>query len=495
MSNSQIPSSKRPDADSTAPAMPAVAASTTSPTATASSTFTVIAICAGVMVLGLIAGAGLWMTAAMTVALVVGGGAFLSTQWSDFVIAEREDAPGVGQDMAVVIGSRIPISIAVTNQGRLPVVWVLAEDLMPRLTASEAEETDSTSELYRAAPLTIDGPRLAVMTLWPGQTKHLRYTIVCKRRGYYQIGPTVLETGDPVGMYRRYRLGTRPMFLCVLPKIELLSTYEIGSRRPIGEIRIRSNVMPDPTRLRGIRKWQTGDPMRSVHWAATARTGTLHSKIYEPSSVIGATIVVDMHVSTNPNRNEPFRTDLSITAAASIAAALHDAGEPFGLATNGRDAADRIREEGFRGDHRVSDPFLVRSSAGASAAMRSENDRLRPVVMDVDRGPLHLQQMTRTLARLERTDGLTLPEFLIESESRLSNETTLLVILQQAPAETIGALVGFARRGWAVSVILNSLDLDQYTSVAGPLMAEHIQVAHLSDEKSILDVCRQQMMR
>ncbi|TWU01840.1 DUF58 domain-containing protein [Neorhodopirellula pilleata] len=477
-----------------------------STTTSSSSTFTIVAICAGVLVLGMIAGAGLWMTAAMTVALVVAGGAYLSSEWSENVVAVRQDGlPSIDEaptnddpesgDLAVRIGSKIPITVAVTNRGKLPVAWVLAEDLLPRLTATENEESDSASELYRAAPLTIDGPRLQVLSLWPGQTKYLRYTIHCRRRGYYQIGPTVLETGDPVGMYRRFRLGTRPVFVTVLPKIELLSTFEIGSRRPIGEIRIRANIMPDPTRLRGIRQWQIGDPMRSVHWAATARTGTLHSKIYEPSSVIGSTLILDMHVDTNPDRHEPFRTDLAITAAASIAAALHDAGEPFGLATNGRDAADRVREEGFRGDHRVSDPFRQRSSAGEAAKMSVTNDRLRPVIISVERGPVHLQAMIRTLARLERTDGLTLAEFLIESESRLSNETTLLVILQQAPPETIGALVGLARRGWAVSVIMNSLDLNEYTSVAGPLMAENIQVSHLSDERSILDVCRQQMMR
>lgn len=475
------------------------------PTAS-SGTFTIVAICAGVLVLGMVAGAGLWMTAAMTVALVVGGGAYLSSQWSQHVVAVRQDGlPSTDEvptaddpesgDLAVRIGSKIPITVAVTNRGKLPVAWVLAEDLLPRLTATENEQADASSELYRAAPLTIEGPRLRVLSLWPGQTKYLRYTIHCRRRGYFQIGPTVLETGDPVGMYRRFRLGTRPVFVTVLPKIELLSTFEIGSRRPIGEIRIRANIMPDPTRLRGIRQWQIGDPMRSVHWAATARTGTLHSKIYEPSSVIGSTLILDMHVATNPDRHEPFRTDLGITAAASIAAALHDAGEPFGLATNGRDASDRVRQEGFRGDHRVSDPFRERSAAGESAQMNAKNDRLRPVIMNVDRGPVHLQAMIRTLARLERTDGLTLADFLVESESRLSNETTLLVILQRAPPETIGTLVGLARRGWAISVIINSLDLQEYTCIAGPLMAENILVSHLCDEHSILDVCRQQMMR
>ena len=163
-----------------------------------------------------------------------------------------------------------------------------------------------------------------------------------------------------MGMYRD-TAGTQPHYITVLPNIVTLNSYEIGSRRPIGEIRMRDNIMDDPTRLRGIRQWQAGDPMRSVHWAATARTGTLHSKIYEPSSIIGATLILDLHTSSNPKNHEPIRSDLAITAAASIAHSLHDANEPFGLATNGRDAADRIRLEGWTGDHRVRDE--ARSSA------------------------------------------------------------------------------------------------------------------------------------
>ena len=240
---------------------------------------------------------------------------------------------------------------------------------------------------------------MQVLLLWGGETRQMNYEIICNRRGYFQVGPTILETGDMMGFYRRYRVGNKPQYITVLPDIVPLTAYEIGSRRPIGEIRMRENVMDDPTRLRGIRQWQPGDPMRSVHWAATARTGMLHSKVYEPSSIIGATLVLDLHESTTPKEHEPKRSDLAATAAASIAAALHDANEPLGLATNGRDAADRVRRQGWVGDHRV------RGEATAAAAMMSESDRLRPVLLPPQRGPLHMKEILRTLARLERTDG------------------------------------------------------------------------------------------
>lgn len=450
---------------------------------------TIVAVCAIVVFLGMIAGAGLWMTAAITVASVVAIGNWVATQWSAGVIAVRLDSPEEGRDLEVVIGSLVPVTVEVTNQGKLPVAWVLAEDLIPRAATQQARQSDGMAIDPRTTPLATEGARLAVMALLPGQSKRIEYSVRCHRRGYFQIGPTVLETGDPVGMFRRYRLGARPMFVTVLPKVSLLSTYEIGSRRPIGEIKIRASSMTDPTRLRGIRQWQIGDPLRSVHWAATARTGILHSKVYEPSSVAGATIILDLHVDTNPDQHEPLRTDLTITTAASIAAALHDAGEPFGLATNGRDAADRIRTEGFRGDHRVRDASVK------AASLNELNERLRPVLVDVDRGPVHLKEMFRTLARLERTDGLTLAEFLIETESQLSSETTMLVMLQQATEADIAALVGLSRRGWAIAVVINTLDIDRYSRMAGPLLAERIHVSHLQNEDSIMDVCRAQMAR
>lgn len=445
-----------------------------------------------VLALGMIAGAGLWMMAAMSVAGVLVLSSVVSRKWADSISVERQEVPSDGRDLEVVIGSRVPVTVVVENKGSLPIAWALIEDLLPRAAARQVtSDPESTLTKYHASntPLLVDGPRLAALALMPGAKRPIRYSVECQRRGYFQIGPTVVETGDPVGMFRRYRLGAAPMFITVLPKIRLLSTYEIGSRRPIGEIRIRESAINDPTRLRGIRQWQVGDPMRSVHWAATARTGTLHSKVYEPSSILGATVILDMHVDTNPDAGEPTRTDLAVTAAASIAAALHDAGEPFGFATNGRDAADRVRQEGFLGDHRVRD------MATKAARMKTSSDRLRPVIMDVDRGPLHLKEILRSLARTERTDGLSLAEFLVECESRLSNQTTLLVILQQAPPESIAALVSLARRGWAVAVVINTLDINTYSSTAAPLIAENIHVSHLPDEEAILDVCRAQMVR
>lgn len=437
------------------------------------SRFGIIAGISALLLAGMISGASLWVIAAITAGILLGLNSFLAKNWSTATTASR-----VGGDQEVKLGSRIPVEIELTNHNKIPVLWLLVEDLLPR-----------NATLFNPPALQVEGEHVQVFLLWGGQQRSLRYEIKCNRRGYFQVGPTVMETGDMMGMYRRYRVGTQPQYITVLPNIVPLTSYEIGSRRPIGEIRMRDNIMDDPTRLRGIRQWQPGDPMRSVHWAATARTGSLHSKIYEPSSIVGATLILDLHESTTPSIHEPVRSDLAITAAASIANSLHDSNEPVGLATNGRDAADRIRAEGWVGDHRVRD------EAAAAGAMSTENERLRPIICPPSRGPVNFREIVRTLARLERTDGLTLPKLLVECESQLSAETTLLVLLQQCTPESMGALIELQRRGRAVAVIINTHDINDYSAIAGPLIAARIPTFHLSTPDSVAEVCRQTLLR
>ena len=121
------------------------------------------------------------------------------------------------------------------------------------------------------------------------------YQLKCNRRGYHQIGPLVVETGDLFGLHRRYRVLTSPHFLLVYPDVVPLEGYELASRRPIGEIRISHRLYEDPTRIAGVRRYEAGDPLNRIHWRATARTGHAHCKLYEPSCIVGATLLLDFH--------------------------------------------------------------------------------------------------------------------------------------------------------------------------------------------------------
>ncbi len=143
-----------------------------------------------------------------------------------------------------------------------------------------------------------------------------------------------------------------------------LAGFDIASRRPIGEVKMSYRLFEDPTRVAGVRPYEAGDPLNRINWRATARTGALHSKVYEPSTVAGVTVLLDFHQASFDERHEPVRSELAVTMAASLANAVFEMGQQVGLVTNGRDAADRIRQEGWDFDFRSRSAATTSSQHG-----------------------------------------------------------------------------------------------------------------------------------
>jgi len=300
---------------------------------------------------------------------------FLARTWSENLTATREC-----NRLVANVGESVAVVIHIENRGALPVAWVLSEDLLPR-----------SAVIYDPPSLRTSGRRLQLSMFAGRGKKTVYYQLECNRRGYFQIGPLVLETGDVFGLHRRYRVATEPHFLMVLPQVQPLGGFDLASRRPIGEVKMSYRLFEDPTRMAGVRRYESGDPLNRIHWRATARTGVLHSKIYEPSTVAGVTVLLDFHRDSFAERHEPMRSELAVTAAASLANAVFQMGQQVGLVTNARDAADRIRQEGWDFDIRTRDAAL------RAASMSAASDRLQPLVVETRRGPEQLMRILETL--------------------------------------------------------------------------------------------------
>jgi uncharacterized protein (DUF58 family) len=263
----------------------------------------------------------------------------------------------------------------------------------------------------------------------------------------------------------------------------------VSSKRPIGEVKMTYRLYEDPTRIAGVRRYERGDPLNRVHWRATARTGVLHSKVYEPSTVAGATLLLDFHADAHAKKHEPYRSELAITAAASIANTLYLLGQQVGLVTNGRDAADRIRTEGWGYD------LKTRSAARKSASMREKSERLQPVVVDTRRSPDQVIRILQTLARLELTDGLPLSQLIQECEGRMPRDATVIAIVPAVTLDTVLTLASLKKRGFAVTAVLNLYDDIDFADASIPLIAAGIDTRHLRDEAAIATICRQFVLR
>jgi uncharacterized protein (DUF58 family) len=417
--------------------------------------------------LGLLAYA---MYALLGVMLVSG---LVTRAWAENLSATREC-----NRVSANVGDTVAVVIELDNRGGLPVVWALVEDMLSQHAFA-----------CRPPKLEVLGSRLQVASLKGHARKALLYQLHCRGRGFFQIGPLVLETGDLFGLHRRYRLLTDPHFLLVYPQVVPLEGFDIASRRPIGEIRLTHRLYEDPTRIAGARPYELGDPLNRIHWRATARTAAVHSKIYEPTSLAGATLVLEFHRDAFDPKHEPYRSELAVTAAASLANALYEMGQQVGLVTNARDTADRIRQEGWDVD------FRTRRAARAAAVPEGESQRLQPMIVETRRGPEQRMRILETLARVELSDGLPFAELVAETAGRLARDATVLAILPSASPATALALGGLRRRGFAVAAIVIAYHVHEYEQHAGLLAAEGIQTRQLKDQDDIVNVCREQVYR
>ena len=374
------------------------------------------------------------------------------------------------------VGESAEVKVTVTNTGAIPVAWVLVEDLVPDFAVKA-----------RTPRLTVKGKRVHVVTLRGKQTKTIKYRVTFAMRGYYPLGPTLLETGDVFGLHRRHRVIGKPAYVMVYPKIVPLPKYDFASERPIGEIRLQNRLFEDPTRTAGVRQYVLGDPLQRVHWKVTARTGQLHCRVYEPTTLAGATILVDFFQDHYPKRSEPHRSELAVTTAVSIAYAVAMLNQQVGFASNGRDAADRIREESLAAESPESqaEGHATRDEARSRFDLAEESDRLRPVVVETRRGFDQFQKVREALARLELTDGMGFAQLCLEVSARIPRDATVIAILPQVPVESAIALGTLRRQGFAVTAILIGLDDNDKLVAHARLLAEtirDIRYANTEDE-------------
>ncbi len=444
--------------------------------------------------LGLLLNASILVFAAIVVTVV-----YLLARYQTRRATESLSAERTVSTEELEVGETISVQIRLNNRDTWNIPWVLFEDMVP------------ARALHGPPPsLRLEGSNVRMCNVPASGNRVISYKVEALRRGYYQLGPAIAETGDLLGLHRRFRRITDATYVLVLPKLIPLLGYDVASRRPVGEIKVSYRLQEDPTLVSGIREYAPGDPIRRIHWRASARVGKLQCKEYQPTSVAGAMLVLDMHEESNPVHHEPVRGDLAVTAAASICHSLMQMQQQFGVISNGRDAIDRVAEATLVSKINKREPSMARNrpsdgtaidnegdsaefesveAARKAVGMRDSDDRMRPILLPCSRGPEHFVQVHRTLGRLERTDGLKLEELLVEAQGKLPRDATILVILQEVSDSAALALGVLTRQGFSVAAIVNAYDNEAFTSAVARLLAQRVMVYHLLDEETIPHIC------
>jgi uncharacterized protein (DUF58 family) len=241
-----------------------------------------------------------------------------------------------------------------------------------------------------------------------------RYRIPAQRRGRHSVGPAKITAVDPFGMVSRRQAVLETDSFIVYPRVVPVSTVVVPARQPYGDYNPVQPIVEDPMRLAGVREYVPGDSPRRIHWRATARTGTLQTRVYEPSASPIAAIFLDTITFSHRWEGQNAQLlELAITFSASISADLLRTRRQVGLYAN---APIPLRARTIRIPPTRRPGQLARILEQLALLQSVYGDRIERLVVDeVPKLPWGAtivivttnvtETMQRTLLRLARTSG------------------------------------------------------------------------------------------
>lgn len=329
---------------------------------------------------------------------IIGLTALLSWAWGRWCLTGVSYARRLDHTRAT-FGERLGMEIELVNDKLLPLAWLHLRDLVPPDLS------------VQGAVVTVSGRRRElhlVLAMLPYQRVRRRVTVVCTERGLHRFGPATLRSGSPLGTHERAVEVDSEQPLLVYPKVMPLSTLPLTSRVPLGERRVRQSIALDPTRVVGVRPYLTGDPVRTIDWRATARSGDLLVRVHEPAASPSVALFVELLPPRGVSRRVGRELiELLVSMAASVASGLLSAGVATGLYTTG-------------------------TAQGV------------PVAVPPSRDPGTRTAMLELLARVVPAGGVPLPEALVRTRHRMG--VSVLVLAADFPATTRTALAEVHRR-------------------------------------------------
>ena len=313
-------------------------------------------------------------------------------------------------------GEIVPLTIKTENRKFLPLSWLLVKDPWPKAVGPELESQLTPTHLADKGLL------INIFSLRWYERARRHYQLLYRKRGVYQLGPARLESGDLFGIFNQVEESGPVDQITVFPKYLELKELHLPSGDPFGERRARRKVHEDPNLSMGVRDYLPDDDFRRIHWPATAHTGELQVKIYQP--VTAQLMSVCLNVSTfkyywqgvDPNLFE----HLVSAAARLVEQALQD-GYRVGMVSNG-------------------------------CLMHSD----QPFRIPPGRSPDQLGRLLSTLAAV--TPFVTAPfeRLLLREVSKLPPGTLLLILTSVLTPELSENLLRLKRHGRQISVLVFS---------------------------------------
>ena len=361
----------------------------------------------------LFVGAAMWITARLTL--------------EDLTVARV-----VGQAYAH-LGDKIELNYELRNDHRLGKLWV------------EVSEESNWPEPLTGRVLSIAGR---------GTTRRWKVSVTAQRRGRFRLGPIVLRSGDPFGLFATVARVPADVLVLVYPRVLPLPYWQLPGSFLEGNVLTGQRSLQSTSMVMGIRDYQPGDAVNRIHWPSSVRHRGLFVKEFELDKTADLWIYLDLERRWHRGEGERSTEERAVTVAASVVAkALHEH-RNVGLITTG----------------------------------------VRGELLHPDRGTKQFGKLMQYLAEVSVGGSRTIAEVMVETLPRIRRGASVLLITPSLdrswvrPASTL--------RESAIStqaVLIGSEDTDERDrarrhALLGELAVAGVRTAHLVPNMRVEDL-------
>ncbi|WP_353893033.1 DUF58 domain-containing protein [Proteinivorax hydrogeniformans] len=314
-------------------------------------------------------------------------------------------------------------NLEIVNNKIFPLLWLTIRYDMPGGLTIKGEEK---SYQYKHGEISAHNILLSLFLFQ--KVKH-KYKIFFKERGYYHLNKIQAVTSDYFGFKKVVNEYDCPVRFVVYPKLYPIEELIIKENSYLGENIVKRWIMDDPTYFSGVREYTFNEPIKQIHWKASAKTGDLQVKVNDYSADVSILYVLDL--GYDRSEHVTSRHPLSERLIEVVAAYIHLAEEKqyeYGFATN----------------------YII------------HGESIKSIIVPPNRGEGHLASCFQMLAKIMEYANIDITNLLYDVANTLTRSTVISLTTYNLNDKLIDALNDLRLRGFIVEINTYEEELENW---------------------------------
>ncbi len=333
------------------------------------------------------------------------------------------------------VGRTFEETFVIKNRSIIPKLWLEVEDKsdLPDHRASRVVPTLGIGGQYE----------------WSLQTR-------CIARGEFRLGPMILMSGDPFGLFTARRFINATSRIVVYPTMVKLTHVDLPMGMLSGGEAQRQRSHYVTTNAAGVRDYVMGDSINRVHWRTTARRDQLMVKEFEIDPLVDIWVFADFARSSLIEDPNLQRTEAGYILPTGIG--IPPSTEEYVAVVTASLARYFVDLERVLG-------FIAYTP--------------QRVIHQPERGRRQLTHILETLAVAKSTPQYTLAQTLVLEAQSFSRGTTLIIVTSSADNTWITEAMLLSKRGIKVLCVLIDAATFGYAP-SGEEMAAYLRLVKIA---------------